>query len=91
MKTSKGSFLGLCLSVSLFCGCASTHVLLPPTATNYRVSAEGSGEMDGVETVEIKGDWVILDGRRMIPREKIDFIRADRPKPSEIKARSGRR
>jgi hypothetical protein len=39
-------------------------------------------EFSDVVTVEILGDWVLLDGRRLIPREKIDYIRADREKPT---------
>ncbi len=43
--------------------------------------------MDGVETIEFQGDWVILDGRRMILKEKVQYIRADRKLPSEISGR----
>jgi hypothetical protein len=72
-----GTAMALILS-----GCASRQVKIPETRTNYRVSANGQ-EFDDVETVEIRGGWVLLDGRRLIPKEKIDYIRADREKPGK--------
>ena len=65
----------------LLMGCVSQRVRIPETRTTYRVSA-GGAEFSDVVTVEILGDWVLLDGRRLIPREKIDYIRADREKPT---------
>lgn len=70
-------------SLFLFAGCAAPRVKVPMTRSSYTVSVNGSGVMSGVETVEIDGDWVLLDGRRLIPREKIEYIRADRPLPSD--------
>lgn len=72
---------------AVFGGCASSRFHVPPTNSTYTVSAAGSGTMSGVETVEIMGDWVLLDGRRLIPKDKIEFIRADRELPSERKAK----
>jgi len=67
------------------CACLSHRDELPATRTTYQVGAEPDLQLDGVETVDFKGDWVILDGRRMIPRGKINYIRADRDKPSGAK------
>jgi hypothetical protein len=74
----------------LLAGCASPRLQVPITHTTYTVSAEDQ-LMSGVETVEIDRDWVLLDGRRLIPREKIDYIRADRGLPSEEKALQSQR
>jgi hypothetical protein len=81
MKTSL-RFISLSIAVSALTGCVCQQVRLPETRTTYEVGAEPDFRFDGVETVEFRGKWVLLDGRRMIPREKINYIRADRDKPS---------
>jgi hypothetical protein len=77
--------VGFVAASMLLTGCVCSRVQLPETRTTYQVGAEPDFQFDGVETVEFKGDWVLLDGRRLIPREKINYIRADREKPSAQK------
>jgi len=70
------------LALVLPAGCA-TQPLLPKTNTYYTVGLAGGGVFNDVVTVEFMGNWVLLDGRRLIPRERIDYIRADREKPEK--------
>ena len=81
MKTAL-RLIPIALALAVTTGCICQQVRLPETRTTYQVGAEPDFQFDGVETIEFRGKWVVLDGRRMIPREKINFIRADRDKPS---------
>jgi hypothetical protein len=75
----KSIIVGLAAGALLGIGCA-TQPHLPETRTSYEVGANGGVFLD-VATVEFMGDWVLLDGRRLVPKQKIDYIRADREKP----------
>ena len=79
----KSIILGLATGTILMTGCA-THPRLPETKTSYEVGVNNAVFSD-VVTVEFTGDWVLLDGRRLIPKSKIDYIRADREKPEPKK------
>jgi hypothetical protein len=81
LKGMKSIIAGLGMTAVLMAGCAS-HPRLPETRTFYEVGVNNAVFSD-VVTVEFMGDWVLLDGRRLVPKQKIEYIRADREKPEK--------